>query len=302
MQKNENNLFYFSRKEKNGIVLILILNLLVYSWPDVYDYFSNRKDPAIQIEKLPQARNEYQPENDESFVIDKRAGKKSGVIENHKANYFEFDPNTCSKEQWMKLGVKEKTAETIVKYVSKGGKFKVPEDLKKIWGLSPPQVKELMPFVKITSTPKIENEKNTNPHFTKTNSNKTIDVNTADSSLLEWLPGIGPALAGRIIKYRNKLGGFYNQEQLKEVWGLPDSVFHKIKERVEVSDKIQKINVNTADFLMLKSHPYIGYKLANAIINYRNQHGSFKTLEDIQKIILIDEKTFNQLSHYLITY
>ena len=52
---------------------------------------------------------------------------------------------------------------------------------------------------------------------------------------------------------------------------------------------------------MLKSHPYIGYKLANSIINYRNQHGSFKTLDDIQKIILIDEKTFNQLSHYLIT-
>jgi competence ComEA-like helix-hairpin-helix protein len=301
MQKNENDLFYFSRKEKNGIVLILILNLLIYVWPDVYDYFSNRQDPAIQIKKLPEARNDYQTENNESIVKDKSTGNKRGVIENKKTNYFEFDPNTCSKEQWMKLGVKEKTAETIVKYISKGGDFKSPEDLKKIWGLSPALVNELMPFVKIASIPKIRNEKKSNTQFTKTNSNNIIDVNIADSSLLESLPGIGPTLAGRIIKYRIKLGGYYNREQLKEVWGLHDSVFQKIKEKLVLSDNVQKINVNTVDFSMLKSHPYIGYKLANAIINYRNQHGSFKSLDDIQKIILIDEKTFNKLSHYLIT-
>ncbi len=301
MQKNENDLFYFSRKEKNGIVLILILNLLIYFWPDVYDYFSNRKGPAIQIEKLPQVRNEYQTENNESIAKDKSNENNSAVIENHKVDYFEFDPNTCSKEQWMKLGVKEKTAETIVKYVSKGGHFKTPEDLKKIWGLSAAQVNELIPFVKIASIPKIGNEKKSNTQFTKTNSNNIIDVNTADSSLLERLPGIGPALSGRIIKYRNKLGGFYNNDQLKEVWGLSDSVFQIIREQVVVSDNLKKINVNTADFMALKSHPYIGYKLANAIINYRNQHGSFNSLDDIQKIILIDEKTFNQLSHYLIT-
>jgi len=301
MQKKENDIFYFSRKEKNGVVLILILNLLMYSWPDVYGYFSNRKDVAIQIEKLPEAGNEYQTESEQSIAKDKSAGYNNTIIENHKTDYFEFDPNTCTKEQWMQLGVKEKTAETIIKYISKGGKFKVPEDLKKIWGLSPTQVNNLMPFVKMISKPKIEKEKNTNAHFAKTISNKIIDVNTADSSMLEWLPGIGPALAGRIIKYRNKLGGFYKHEQLKEVWGLPDSVFQKIKEKVVIADNVKKINVNTADFLMLKSHPYIGYKLANAIINYRNQHGSFKSLDDIQKIILIDEKTFNRLSHYLIT-
>lgn len=301
MQKNENDLFYFSRKEKNGIVLILILNLLIYFWPDAYDCFSNRKSPAIQIEKLPQVRNEYQTENNESIAKDKSNENNSAVIENHKVDYFEFDPNTCSKEQWMKLGIKEKTAETILKYVSKGGNFKMPDDLKKIWGLSPAQVNELIPFFKIASIPKIGKEKKSNTQFTKTNSNNIIDVNTADSSLLERLPGIGPALAGRIIKYRNKLGGYYDREQLKEVWGLPDSVFQKIKENLLISDNLKKININTADFLALKSHPYFGYKLANAIINYRNQHGSFNSLDDIQKIILIDEKTFNQLSHYLTT-
>jgi competence ComEA-like helix-hairpin-helix protein len=301
MQKNENDLFYFSRKEKNGIVLILILNLLIYFWPDVYDYFSNRKTQAIQFEKLPELKVESKGENYDSISKENRFENNSNTKEKINVNYFEFDPNRCSKDQWMKLGIKEKTAETIMKYVSKGGKFKSSEDLKKIWGLSPTQVKDLMPFVKIISTPTIENKKNTNSHFETTNFNKIIDVNTADSLLLESLPGIGPALAGRIIKYRNKLGGFYTREQLKEVWGLPDSVLNKIKEKVIISDNVLKINVNTADFFNLKSHPYIGYKLANTIINYRNQHGNFKSLEDIQKIILIDEKMFNRLSHYLIT-
>jgi competence ComEA-like helix-hairpin-helix protein len=301
MQKNENDLFYFSRKEKNGIVLILILNLLIYFWPEVYDYFSNRKTQAIQFEKLPELKVESKGENYDSISKENRFENNSNTKEKINVNYFEFDPNRCSKDQWMKLGVKEKTAETIMKYVSKGGKFKSSEDLKKIWGLSPTQVKDLMPFVKIISTPTIENKKNTNSHFETTNFNKIIDVNTADSLLLESLPGIGPALAGRIIKYRNKLGGFYTREQLKEVWGLPDSVLNKIKEKVIISDNVLKINVNTADFFNLKSHPYIGYKLANTIINYRNQHGNFKSLEDIQKIILIDENMFNRLSHYLIT-
>jgi competence ComEA-like helix-hairpin-helix protein len=301
MQKNENDLFYFSRKEKNGIVLILIFNLLIYCWPDVYDYFSKKQSSEIIVEKLPQIKEESQLENNELVSNNKSTENNFISKVQYKVEYFNFDPNTCTKEEWMKLGVKEKTAETIIKYISKGGKFKAPEDLKKIWGLSPTQVKELLPFVKIVPTSKIENEKNINVQFSQKNSNKIIDINTADSSLMEWLPGIGPALAGRIIKYRNKLGGFYNHEQLKEVWGLPDSVFQKIKEKVVISDNVQKLNVNNADFLVLKSHPYIGNKLANAIINYRNQHGSFKSLDDIQKIILIDEKTFNRLSHYLIT-
>lgn len=301
MQKNENDLLYFSRKEKNGIVLILILNLLIYFWPDINDYFSNQKTQAVLIEKLPELKVENNGEAYESISTENRFANKSNTKEKINVHLFEFDPNKCSKNEWMRLGVKEKTAETIMNYVSKGGMFKSPEDLKKIWGLSPGQVKELMPFVKIISASKFGNKKKYSVHVQTTNSNTFIDLNTADSSLLESLPGIGPTLAGRVIKYRNKLGGFYHIEQLKEVWGLPDSILNKLKEKTIISDIVLKIDVNTADFFMLKSHPYIGYKLANTIINYRNHHGNFKSLEDIQKIILIDQKIFNRLSHYLIT-
>ena len=85
MQKNENNLFYFSRKEKNGIVLILILNLLIYCWPDVYDYFSNRQENTIQIEKLSEEKNETQTENDKSISSQKRTDHNTTVYEHQNA-------------------------------------------------------------------------------------------------------------------------------------------------------------------------------------------------------------------------
>jgi len=300
MQKKENDVLYFSRKEKNGILLILLLNLVIYFWPDAYDYFFHQP-AAIQIENLP-VTIENEESHKSQFTSESNFDKKKLISEqNNTIQYFEFDPNTCSKEQWMQLGIKQKTAETILKYVSKGGKFKVPEDLKKIWGLSEKQVSSLMPFVKIKSAATNENINNQHKDFIPPVSRKIIELNTADSASLESLPGIGPALSGRIIKYRNKLGGFYNTDQLKEVWGLQDSVFQKIRDRVSLSGNVEKININTADFSVLKSHPYIGYKLANVIINYRKQHGIFNSLDDIQKIIGIDEKTFNQLSHYLIT-
>jgi hypothetical protein len=80
MRKNENDLFYFSRKEKNGIVLILILNLLIYFWPDVYHYFSNRKTQAIQFEKLPELKVESNGENYESISKENRFENKSNAI------------------------------------------------------------------------------------------------------------------------------------------------------------------------------------------------------------------------------
>lgn len=297
MQKNENELFYFSRKEKNGIVLILILNLLIYFSPDVYEHFVF-SHPSIKIEKLPQKTTAKELDNENTISDTRYAEKQSQENQQSTPKLFYFDPNICSKAQWMALGVKEKTATTIVKYISKGGSFKSPEDLKKIWGLSPTQVNNLMPFVRIKNNNVIKNE-NVTYQKPKEKSQKTIELNKADSSLLESLYGIGPALSKRIIAYRNKLGGFYAVEQLKEVWGLPDTVYEQVKNKVIVSEKITKISINSADFLMLKSHPYIGYKLANTIINYRKQHGNFESLEDIQKIDLIDEKTLNQLSHYL---
>jgi competence ComEA-like helix-hairpin-helix protein len=305
MEKREDHhFFYFTKREKNGIVLVLLINLFIYFIPDAIDYFFSTKDKIDykkieELKRLSYIADSSADEEDSSFYFQKKESKNLSI------HYQNFNPNTISEKEWADLGIKPKTITTIKKYISKGGRFYKPEDLKKIWGISSQKCDELMPYVKIESGVSLQQNKSTTPIFPERNYsvNKTriVEINSADSIIIESLPGIGPTLTKRVIAYRNKMGGFYTIEQLKEVWGLQDSVYQKIKDKIIVNAKIiQKININQANFEQLKIHPYIGYKLASAIINFRNQHGTFKSLEDIQKIILINDEIYNKISHYLV--
>ena len=114
------------------------------------------------------------------------------------------------------------------------------------------------------------------------------------------MPGIGSKLAYRITNFRDKLGGFYSVEQIKETYGLADSTFQKIKPYLNVNaDAIKKMNINTATKEELKVHPYIKWNLANAIVEYRTQHGNYKNLQELKNIVLIDDEAFNKILPYL---
>ena len=113
------------------------------------------------------------------------------------------------------------------------------------------------------------------------------------------MPGIGSKLAARIVNYRSKLGGFYSINQLGETYGLPDSTFQFLKNRLTVSNTaLTKIPLNTATAQQIK-HPYLSWNIANAIVAYRNQHGAFTAVSDIKKILSIDEATYQKIEPYL---
>ncbi|MFI5193543.1 MAG: helix-hairpin-helix domain-containing protein [Chitinophagales bacterium] len=127
-----------------------------------------------------------------------------------------------------------------------------------------------------------------------------LDINQADSSLWCRLPGIGMRLASRIIHFREKLGGFYEVEQLRETFGLPDSTFENIRPflHIQTSD-LQKIDLNSAVQESLQAHPYIRWRLARGIIQYREQHGRFKTVGELQQLAQMDPEKFKKLEPYL---
>jgi DNA uptake protein ComE-like DNA-binding protein len=128
---------------------------------------------------------------------------------------------------------------------------------------------------------------------------KVVDINKADTTVFMALPGIGSRLAACIVKYREQLHGFYSVDQVAETYGLPDSTFRKIRKWLVVKDTcIQRININKATIEELK-FPYISYNLANAIYHYRQQHGDYKSLQDLQKIVLVNDSLLNKLSPYL---
>lgn len=215
---------------------------------------------------------------------------------------FFFDPNTASANEWKRLGLREKTRNTIKKYVSKGGKFRRPEDLLKIWGLPQAFYERVHPYIRIAADENYRERNFTNETRYQKTEFKTISVNVNldDTTAFIALPGIGNKLAARIVNFRDKLGGFYSVEQVGETYGLPDSTFQKIKGRLQIDGgNIRKINVNTATKDELKVHPYIRWNLANAIVEYRNQHGAFGSLEDLKNIVLIDEATFKKVRPYL---
>jgi competence protein ComEA len=164
----------------------------------------------------------------------------------------------------------------------------------------------LLPYIQFKNADTTATYKKAETHFVsepllkKGKTYSTININAEDTSALSTLPGIGSKLANRIITFREKLGGFYSTDQVAEIYGLPDSTFLKIKPYLIIGDvAIKKINVNTADANLLKQHPYIKWNLANAIVQYRQQHGDFKTLDELQNIVLITPEVFAKITPYL---
>ncbi len=126
-----------------------------------------------------------------------------------------------------------------------------------------------------------------------------LNLNEADSASLVALPKIGPVLAGRIVQYRNKLGGFHQMNQLLEVWGFKEDVLYDLEGKVFLKPQdATAINVNEISLDELKKHPYFKYSLSQALVNYRKQHGNFQSLNDLKKIKLVNDSIFKLISPY----
>lgn len=104
----------------------------------------------------------------------------------------------------------------------------------------------------------------------------TVELNAADFATLETLPGIGPAFAARIIKYRTLLGGYLKVEQLKEVYGMPEETYERIKPLCIVSTtSVKMIPAETLWKTPYKFyHPYLSKEL-KATINAKQKSETY---------------------------
>ncbi len=118
--------------------------------------------------------------------------------------------------------------------------------------------------------------------------------------VLQVVSGIGPVLAGRIVKYRENLGGFIDPGQIMEVYGVDEDLAEKIY-KVFPFDKVpvKRLKLNESSIQELASHPYIKYGEAKVILAYREQHGGFHSTEDLLKIKIFNEDWFSRISPYL---
>lgn len=206
---------------------------------------------------------------------------------------FDFDPNKATDEDYKKLGLSEKQINTINNYKNKGGTFKTKEDFKKMYVISDEEYKRLEPYIVI----KVQDD------IVETVVPKDIpvvEINSSDTALLKQLPGIGPVLAERIVKFRDKLGGFYKIEQLKEVYGLTEETYQGIIKYVKIETSgIHKININFADYSELVIHPYINSQIANSILNYKKKNGFYTSINELKDKGIIEADVFEKIKNYI---
>lgn len=298
-----NNYFGFTKREYNGLLVLMAILLAVSVLPYLYSSFLIKTGNISTLEKNALQKlvfvNQQQAENHYTKIRTQIEDKES-VVGTH---LFKFYPNQIDATQWQQLGLSAKQAQSIVNYRNKGGRFYKTEDLQKMYTISPKKYKELAPYVSIEHkgiTNKYEKEGYPAKPLYEKKELVIVEINAADTLQLDEIKGIGAAFARRIVKYRERLGGFYKKEQLMEVYGLDSIKFNEIKDQVKVNvASIHKININTATFDDLKNHPYLKYKQINAIIQYRKQHGNYGNIEDLKKVVILSPQIIQQLAPYL---
>lgn len=309
--------FSFTKKERNATLLLAAAALLFSLLPSIFPFLV-KNDLELTVDTVVQQQlaalqtidTEKGKENDEydnaTLYQPKESQFEKYRRKKQNSELFYFDPNNATADEWKRLGVREKTVATILKYRSKGGKFYKPEDLKRIYGLRPDEAARLIPFVTIETKQKpagVADNTTVTTSFTKERKEFTkavVDINSSDTSEWKSLRGIGSGYARRIVNFRNKLGGFVSVDQVAETYGLPDSVFQQIKPQLKNNTTVvRKISLNNCTVEELKAHPYIGFSVANAIVQYRKEHGNFNSVTELQKIGAIDEKLYQKISPYL---
>lgn len=253
--------------------------------------------PFIQISNQPERKAKRA-----AYFPEKKTREKRRI------EYFEFDPNTASASDFARLGLPEWLSARIEKYREKGGKFRKPEDFAKIYGMKAEDYERLAPYLRIAPhTPQQEMQSNEAPRPVMASGGEgmgagsaPVDVNTAQIDDWKRLPGIGAARAEKIIRFREKLGGFAEIEQVAETYGLPDSVYQRIRAMLVMGGTpLRTLNINTADAAALAAHPYMKRKHAELIVAYREQHGPYASVDAIFNIAALKREEMARILPYL---
>ena len=183
--------------------------------------------------------------------------------------------------------------------------FYKKNDLKKIYGIDQTLYSKLESFIVIKEDQEgreksIETKQMSGKKKLEKSPPPVININKADTFRLLLVNGIGPTYAKRICKYRELLGGYHKKEQIKEVYGINDSVYKDISKSLEIdTSEIEKINLNNTSFKELIRHPYISAYQTKAILKYIKYKGSISGSEELLDHNIFDKKTYKKVSIYL---
>ena len=300
-------LFSFSKKERSGIVILLLIIFFLIAIGKLIPLF------------IPDERTDFSKW--EAEVDNYLANSKKQTNEKSSLQLVAFDPNDIDSVSLLNMGLPPKVVSNWIKYRKKGGRFRNKEGVKNIFGMTPVIFERLDSFILIPQKgfsedkagregvvvkSKIELRHDTifRRTFSKSKSEQVnlLELNNADSLHLLDVPGIGPILASRIIRYRSLLGGYFDVSQLREVYGMREENFTAVA-RYFTADpsSLKTFNINFSNIQELGRHPYIGFKTARKIFKLRDKMGKFTSPVDLSSVVgsdslkrLIPYVKFNQ--------
>lgn len=303
--------FYFSKGQRIGIIVLLILIILAigvnYLLPFLFPVHEQDgskfltevehfKKSLVSRDSLRQA--EWQKQNEERQREFKE--KYNSFTQNkptkpvEKYTLFSFDPNILDSAGFVKLGLKPFIASNILKYRTAGGRYKTAADFGKVYGIKPEKFKELEPYIDIAEVKPIIPEKPIK------RTDIIVDLNSADTTLLMQVKGVGRGYAKGIVRFRQQTGGFVSVDQLSEIWGMKPENLERIRPFCKVNlELVQKIKVNTATTERFKSHPYFNFYQAKALYELRRKKGKLKDINELKELSEFTSDAIQRLKPYL---
>lgn len=216
-----------------------------------------------------------------------------------------FDPNTADSSTLVHLGFKPWQAKNMVKYRAAGGKYRKPEDLKKLYGMTDSMFQALTPYIyiareEVDSVAVDSLRKDSLPRWEEENKDTILNLRTADTVELKMIHGIGSYRARQIVRYREQLGGFVSVEQVLEAKGMENVDADSLLAHFWIdSVKIEAMNVNSVGVQRLSRHPYLRFEQAQAIYELRRKKIRLDSIQQLQQIECISAETLEKIAPYL---
>jgi len=308
--------FYFSKGQRIGIISLIVLIVLVLGSNYTLKYFFPVTDKdgsaflneAEALKKSLVSRDslrnvEWIRKYEERQHMYEEKYKNNSCYssytshERKKDSYtlFSFDPNVIDSAGFVRLGLKPFIASNILKYRNKGGRFKVVADFGKVFGIMPDKFKELEPYISIADAKPVKNDV-----VQTKRTDIIVELNSADTTLLMQIKGIGRGYAKSIVRFRQAAGGFVSIDQLNDIYGMTPENFDKIRPFLAVNASlVLKIRINTATVEKLKSHPYLNFYKAKAIYEFRRKKGKLRDINDLKLLTEMTTDDLTRIKPYL---
>ena len=278
--KNLKSLFSFNKEERSGIfyLLLLIIILQIFYFVVKTGVFRFSTDAVLVHNKK------------EQLKIDSLKEKSLGVAT---FKIYPMNPNYITDYKGYVLGMSVAEIDRLHAFRTKNKYVNSAVEFQKVTKVTDSLLNQISPYFKFPEWIKKKENKTLIGKFSNTKkirTNKKIirakDINTTTAIDLQIVRGIGKTLSTRIIKFRDKLGGFLVSDQLYDVYGLEDDVVKRVLKYYTVINKpnIKPININVATAFEISKLIYIRYGIAKKIVEYREENGSFISLDDLVKI------------------